>query len=142
MKKLLKSKTGSATVLFLGLTFALLSLTLLIMELGSTYERYDYAMDVLQRSCNSAVEANIMDEYRADRILRLDTTKAKRDVQKYIREDMPDGYTVSISKISCSTLNPSMTVSGKISFPTMFSQYGFGKVTYSFKVRATNYDLD
>lgn len=142
MKKLLKSKTGSATVLFLGLTFALLSLTLLIMELGSTYERYDHAMDVLQRSCNSAVEANIIDEYRADRILRLDTTKAKRDVQKYIREDMPDGYTVSISTISCSMLNPSMTVSGKISFPTMFSQYGFGKVTYSFKVRATNYDLD
>ena len=142
MKKLLKSKTGSASILFLGLTFALLSLTLLIMELGSTYERYDYAMDVLQRSCNSAVEANIMDEYRADRILLLDTAKAKKDVQRFIREDMPDDYKVSISTITCSLLKPTMTVRGKISFPTMFSQYGFGKVTYSFKVRATNYDLD
>ena len=142
MKKLLKSKTGSATVLFLGLTFALLSLTLLIMELGSTYERYDYAMDVLQRSCNSAVEANIIDAYRADRILLLDTVSAKKDVQRFIREDMPESYTVSISTITCPLLTPSMTVRGKISFPTMFSQYGFGKVTYSFKVRATNYDLD
>ena len=39
--------------------------------MGSTYENYDYCMDVLQRSCNSAVEANIDDTYRADKVLIL-----------------------------------------------------------------------
>ena len=55
MRKLLKDKTGSVPVLTFGFVFVLLILTFLTIEMGSTYENYDYCMDVLQRSCNSAV---------------------------------------------------------------------------------------
>ena len=71
MRKLLKDKTGSVPVLTFGFVFVLLILTFLTVEMGSTYENYDYCMDVLQRSCNSAVEANIDDTYRADKVLIL-----------------------------------------------------------------------
>jgi hypothetical protein len=35
-----------------------------------------------------------------------------------------------------------LTATGTISFPTVFSQYGFCDLNFSFTVRATNYDLD
>ena len=73
MRKLLKDKTGSVPVLTFGFVFVLLILTFLTVEMGSTYENYDYCMDVLQRSCNSAVEANIDDTYRADKSTRAPT---------------------------------------------------------------------
>ena len=142
MKKFLRDKRGSTTVLFGGILFALLSLTLLIMELGSTYEQYDYAMDVLQRSCNSAVERNIMDEYRADKVLLLDCGGAEDDFFMFVQQDMPEKYVLTFESVSCTSSPPSMTAVGKITFPTVFSQYGFSGVTYSFKTRATNYDLD
>ena len=139
---LIKDRRGGMTILFLGIVFVLLSLTFLILELGSTYERYDYAMDVLQRACNSAVERNIRDEYRADKILLLDCDGAETDFRSYARLDLPDRYRLEIESVSCTDSPPGMTAIGKITFSTMFSQYGFRDVTYSFKVRATNYDLD
>ncbi len=49
------------------------------MEMGATYENYYDAETILQRSCNSAVEGNMLDAYRADNILRLDVSAAKAD---------------------------------------------------------------
>ena len=63
MRTLLKDKSGSVPILSFGFIFLLLVMTFLTVEMGSTYENYDYCMDVLQRSCNSAVEANIDDTY-------------------------------------------------------------------------------
>ena len=35
-----------------------------------------------------------------------------------------------------------MTVIGTVTFNTIFAQYGWDDLTFSFKVRATNYDLE
>jgi Flp pilus assembly protein TadG len=142
MKQLLKSKHGSVSLMFFGIALALLLLSFLIIEVGGAYESYDYAMDVLQRSCNSAVEGNIMDEYRADGILRLDTEKAKEDFSRFVSSDLPSRYSISAYNISATDAPPSMTVTGVIRFPTLLSQFGFEELSFSFKVRATNYDLN
>ncbi len=55
MKKLLKDRTGSASIMFFGFLFVLLLMTFLIIEMGATMENHDYAVSVLQRACNSAV---------------------------------------------------------------------------------------
>ena len=141
MRKLIKSKDGSATILFFGITLALLFSAFLIIEMGSTYESYDYAMDVLQRSCNSAVEKNIRDEYRADGILKMNATKARSDFRAFVASDMPARYTVTIDSITCRETPPSMVVIGKVRFPTVLALHGFETRTFTFKVRATNYDL-
>ena len=49
MRELLKDKTGKVPILTFGFVFLLLMMTLLSIEMGSTYENYDYCMDVLQR---------------------------------------------------------------------------------------------
>jgi hypothetical protein len=71
MKRLLQDKAGSIPVIFIGLVFFILSIAFLIMEMGAVYENYYDAETILQRSCNSAVEKNMLDAYRADNILRL-----------------------------------------------------------------------
>lgn len=141
MRKL-KCHRGSASILFIGITFALLCLTFLLLELGSVMERYDYALDVLQRSVNSAVEKNMLDEYRSDRILKMDPAEAEKDFRTFAAADMPDGYEVHIQSVSAKASSPEMEARGTLTIPTLFSQYGIREKTYSFTVRATNYDLD
>jgi len=141
MRKLIKGREGSAAILFFGITLALLFSAFLIIEMGSTYESYDYAMDILQRSCNSAVERNIRDEYRADGILKMNTSSADADFRAYVAADMPSRYTVTIDSVSCRETPPSMEVIGSVRFPTVLALHGFETRTFTFKVRATNYDL-
>jgi hypothetical protein len=57
--------------------FFLLLIAILIMETGAAYQNYYNAETILQRCCNSAVERNILDSYRADHILFLDV-RARR----------------------------------------------------------------
>ena len=142
MKDLLKDKAGSLSILSIGFVFVLLSLTFLTVEMGGTYENYDYCMDVLQRSCNSAVEANIDDTYRADKVLILDTAGAEADFLSFVSADLSPRYQTTIDSIDCTASPPSMTVTGAVTFDTIFGQYGWDDLTFSFKVRATNYDLD
>lgn len=142
MKRLLKERKGSVTLLWFGLVFALLLTTLLIIEMGATMENYGYAESVLQRACNSAVEANIIDAYRADHILKMDTVGAAADFRAFVRNDLPAKYALKITDIRCTDSPPSMTVTGTISFDTLFSQYGFDRITHTLKVVSTNYDLD
>ena len=137
----LKSRKGSASVLFIGVTFAFLCFTFLLLELGSATERYDSVTDVILRSCNSAVEKNILDEYRADRILKMDCDGAKTDFHAFLRNDLPAQYSVTVRDIRCTETPPGMTVTGTITLPTLFAPYG-KQNTFDFTVRATNYDLD
>ena len=141
MKKLIHDTTGSISILSIGFIFLLLLLTFLVVEMGSTYENYDYCMDVLQRSCNSAVECNIDDSYRADKILLLNTDGARSDFLHFVASDLSDRYRVSISSIQCSTMPPSMTVKGTATFSTLFEQFGWDDLNVPFTIRATNYDL-
>ena len=141
MRELLRSRKGSASILFFGLVFLLLLLVFLTIEMGSTYENYDYCMDVLQRSCNSAVEANIIDAYRADRLLVMDTAGAEEDFYRFVSNDLIDRYSLAVDSVTCTASPPSMTVTGRVTFSTIFVQYGWDDLTFTFKVRATNYDL-
>ena len=142
MRRMLKDTSGSVSILSIGFIFLLLLLTFLVIEMGSTYENYDYCMDVLQRSCNSAVECNIDDSYRADRVLLLNTAGAQADFYRFVSSDLSRRYRVSVSSITCTSMPPSMTVSGTVTFDTIFEQAGWDDLTVPFKVRATNYDLD
>lgn len=142
MKKLMKDKRGGIPIFVIGWILMLLLMTFLVMEMGGAFENYDYAVDVLQRACNSAVERNIIDRYRADRVLVMDADGAKADFTAYVSNDLPRRYSVTINSISCTEKPPSMTVTGKITFQTMFSQYGFDDLSFGFEARSTNYDLD
>jgi len=142
MRRKLKERKGSISLVYFGMVFLLLMTTFLIIEMGSTLENYSYAESVLQRACNSAVEKNIIDAYRADHILRMDTSGAARDFRSYAANDLPAKYQFTIQSINCSADPPAMEVIGTIRFDTVFSQYGFGSITHSVKVVSTNYALD
>ena len=142
MKKLLRDTSGGVPIIFIGLLFFLLLTATMIMELGAAYENYYDAETILQRCCNSAVEKNISDAYRADHILYMDVTEAVRDLMSFIRTDMPEKYKVVINSAEGSATPPSLTVSGTVRFSTLFAQYGFDDISFDFKVRATNYGLE
>ena len=142
MKNLVHDKRGSVPILTFGFVFVLLVMTFLTIEMGSTFENYDYCMDVRQRSCNSAVEANIDDAYRADNVLILNTAEAEADFHSFCANDLSSRYSLVVESITCAETPPSMTVIGKVTFDTIFSQFEWDDVTFSFKVRATNYDLN
>ncbi len=82
-----------------------------------------------------------MDDYRADGILLLDTQGADEDFRSYVQDDLPSKYQVVISSVNCTASPPSMSATGTITFPTVFSQYGFEEMTVSFTVKSTNYAL-
>ncbi len=139
MKRLLKDKAGGIPVIFIGLVFFLLLIAFLIMEMGATYENYYDAETILQRSCNSAVEKNMLDAYRADNILRLDVSGATADFFSFLSSDMPDKYTVTVNSITGSATPPALTVTGMVTFSTLFGQYSFDDLSFNFTVQSTNY---
>jgi Flp pilus assembly protein TadG len=139
MRKLLKDRNGGVPIIFIGLVFFLLVTTILIMEMGSAYENYYDAETILQRCCNSAVEGNMSDAYRADHILYLDVAGATTDFRSYLSSDMPDKYTLIVSTITGTATPPNLTVTGTVTFSTLFQQYGFDDITFDFTVEATNY---
>lgn len=142
MRKFLKNRTGSIPVFFIGLVFFLLLITFLIMEMGAAYENSYDAETILQRCCNSAVEKNISDVFRADRILYLDVPGAKADFNSYLDSDLPDKYTVTVGAITGTATPPNLTVTGTVTFSTLFGQYDFDDITFNFKVSATNYRVE
>ncbi len=141
MRKLWSDKSGSVPVISVGFILVLFLMTFLAIEMGGTYENYDYCMDVLQRSCNSAVEANIDDTYRADKVLILNTEEAEEAFYAFVENDLSDRYEVSFTSVTCTEMPPSMEVIGQVRFNTIFAQYDWDDLTFDFKVRATNYDL-
>lgn len=142
MKNLLSDKRGSLPMLVVVYVLVLLLVGFLVLEMGATYENYDHCIDILQRSCNSAVEANIDNAYRADGILKLNVEGAKTSFRSYAANDLSDRYTMTITSINCTSTPPSMTVIGTITFSTLFEQYDWDDLTFDYKVRATNYDLN
>ena len=141
-KKLFSDRRGSISITFIGLVFFLIVLTFFIMEMGAAYENYYDAETILQRACNSAVEANMLDEYRADNILRIDMDGAKADFCGYLESDMPGKYTVTITSLEAVATPPNLTATGTVTFSTVFAQFAFDDVTFEFKVSATNYKVE
>ena len=139
VKKLLKDRTGGISIIFIGLVLFLLLISFLIMEIGAAYENYYDAETILQRCCNSSVEKNMSDAYRADNILYLDVPVAIDDFENYLASDMPDKYTVTVYSITGSATPPTLSVTGTITFSTLFKQYDFDDITFKFTVQATNY---
>lgn len=141
MRKLLRDRKGALSVLLIGLLFCLLLLTFLAAETGSVYYRYSQTEDILQRAANSAVESNIQDRYRSDRELRLDTASAQRDFRTYAMNDLPEDCSLNIRSLRADMSPPALTVTGTVTFRTVFSLYGFRDVTCPFRVRSRNFDL-
>ncbi len=141
MTSLLKDKRGSMPILFLGLVFVMLLMTMLIIEMGGAYQNYFVAESVLQRSANSAVEKNLDDSYKADHILKLKTVQAKTDFEAFATSDLDQKYHLTIDSITAEETPPTLTATGTISFPTVFSKYGFRDVTFRFEVQAQNVRL-
>lgn len=127
--------------MIIGLVFVMLLMTMLIMELGGAYQNYYAAESALQRSANAALEKNMDDSYRADGILKLKTDEAKADFTQLASEDLDGKYTLYINSLSATEEPPSLTVTGTITFPTIFSKYGFEDLTFSFKVSAKNFEV-
>ncbi len=142
MRRLLRGRTGSASLLFFGLLFLLLLLCILIVELGGIMENYDYAISVLQRSVNNAVEVQMVQGFRADRILRLNVDAARATFAAFAAADLPDRYRLTILSSSGTISPPSLSATGTLTFPTLFSMFGFHDVTVRFTVRAANFALD
>lgn len=139
--KLWKDRKGSMSILLIGFLLLLLLLVFLVMEYGAAYFHYEQAEDILQRAVNSAVESSIRDEYRADKILLMDLEKASASFRNYVNTDFPKRYKVRISSMYMTNSPPTMKVTGTVTIPTLFSQYGFGDITFQFSVQAQNYDL-
>ena len=141
---LLRERRGDITTSFAFGAFLIILVALLGMEYAAAMEKHDYALDLLQRAVNTAVEYNIRDEYRADRILMLDTAAAENTVRRYIDSDVigHGRCTVCVDSVTAYETPPSLTVTGTGSFPTLLSKFGVGDVSFSFTVTSTNYDLD
>lgn len=139
MKKLWKGRTGSASIIFIGLVFCLLLISMLVMEIGAVYENYYDAGTILQRCCNSAVEKNMSDAYRADNILYLDVKGATADFNRYLSSDLPDKYTLTVKSVTGTATPPALTVTGTVTFSTLFHQYDFDDITFDFTVKSTNF---
>ena len=142
MRRLFKSRAGSATILFFGLFFALMLFTFVVLEMGGTMEHYDRAQAVLQRAVNSAVEANMDEAYRADRVLRLKVDAAKASFAAFAAEDMPEGYRFVIQSVTGMADPPVLTATGTVTFPALFSPVGDREVTVGFTVKARNFAVD
>lgn len=142
MKKALKDKAGGIPIIFIGLVFVLLLMAFLIMEMGAAYENYYDAETILQRCCNSAVEKNIVDEYRADHILYLDVSGAKNDFYSFLESDMPEKLTVAVGNITGTATPPNLIVRGTVTFSTLFTQYGFDDISFDFVIEASNYRIE
>jgi hypothetical protein len=52
---------------------------------------------------------------------------------------MPDKYTVKIKSITGTATPPTLTVTGTVTFSTLFQEYGFDDVSFDFTVKSTNY---
>ncbi len=139
MKKLWRNRTGSISILFFGFLFFLLLVSIMIMEMGAVYQNYYDAETILQRCCNSAVEGNMSDAYRADHILYLDVQGATADFNSYLNSDMPEEYTFTVKSITGTATPPSLAVTGTVKFSTLFEQYGFDDVSFDFTVKSSNY---
>ncbi|MEA4894657.1 MAG: hypothetical protein VB064_05290 [Oscillospiraceae bacterium] len=142
MKRLLNDRTGNVSIIFIGLVFFLLILSFFVMEMGAVYENYYDAETILLRCCNSAVEKNMLDAYRADNIQYLDESAATADFNSYLASDMPNKYTVKVTSITGTETPPTLTVTGTVTFSTLFHQYGFDDVTFNFTVQSTNYRIE
>ena len=152
--KILKDKTGGPTLYVCGMIFVLTALITLVIEVGGLLERHDYVLSIVQRSCNSAVEKNIMDKYRSDRILLLDKAGAEASFKQYITEfnnQTENKYGVTVVSVTAvsdteenaisngyTTIAPGITVKGNMKIPSMFGAYS---LTVGYTAFATNYSI-
>jgi len=64
---------------------------------------------------------------------------ATADFNTYLSSDMPEEYTFTVKSITGTATPPSLTVTGTVTFSTLFQQYSFDDVSFNFSVKSTNY---
>lgn len=142
-KHLWKDCRGTAVeIMLFGLIFLLMLLVMLAMELGGVYQRYYNVDTILQRACNSALEANLVDDMRADHILYLDTVGAESDFRSYVAADFSSDYTVVITDFDATEKPPAIIATCSVTMPSLFAQSFMPEITFDYEVHTTNYELD
>lgn len=142
MKKLFKSKRGAMPILFIGLVFLMLMMTMLVMEIGATYNSYYKAQSVLQRACNEAVQIATLDRYRADGMSAMSQQFFYLVFHNEVQNNMPQGFAWSSKSIQLSNSPATAKIEGTVTIPTLFSKYGFSDVTFHCKVSTENRRLE
>lgn len=145
---------GSMTLIGLGLVLVLLLFSLFVINLGTLYIQNKNVQSKIQRAANSAVEYAMLDDYRADGILRLDLDIAEDSFSSFIEEDLglnssgvyyKNGekiYQVEIDDLDISETPPEITVTGTIELTTPYSLFDREWiVTYEFNITSKNVSL-
>lgn len=111
------------------------------MEIGGCYNNYYNANTIIQRAINNAVEYAMDDAYRADYVSKVKTATMLTTFEQNLADGMPDGWDYDLD-VTGTDEPPYINVTGTVTFPTLFSQYGFDDVTFDIDILVQNVRLD
>lgn len=149
-----KGDEGNLTIISVVIIFAIVCVFGILMNVASLYITYTAIESKIQRSVNSAVEYSIMDSYRADGELRMDTVTATAKLQEYLASDLDidssgvhykDGqevFHVVFSDTEITASPPDITVKGTVVYQTPLSIFGQRfSATYDFDISSHTVDI-
>lgn len=150
---ILKRREGDTVFFIYIIVFVILTLSAIIIEyyrLETLYQKVEYE---LQRGVNMAVEYAIMDDYRRDEDLKMDTRIAEKALYEYLSSSMKldrnlnlnkDGnslYQLRIRNLSTAESPPGMKLEGTIRTHSIFN-FLTGEIRLPFKISSTNTRVD
>lgn len=156
LKWLRKGEAGTGSgIMTLGIIFLVLVFFAVIMEIGNIYLTYSGVESKIQRAANTTVEYSMMDNYRADGILRLDVTLAQATLKNYLRTDLgidasgvhraADGsqqYKITFSTTEITQAPPAIKLVGDLQFNTIFALFTeAGTLSFHFEITSRNYTI-
>lgn len=84
--KKLKEKGGASVIVFIGILFALIALSLVFLEYFRVTGLYESITEELERSGNIAVEYAMIDDARGYHISTIDIGEAEKQFDAYFRD--------------------------------------------------------
>lgn len=149
----LKSQKGDVLFFIFIIIFVILTLSAIIIEyfrLETMYQKVEYQ---LQRGVNTAVEYAILDEYRQDFTLKMDTAAAQQELYDYFSQSMEldremnkyDGgkllYQLRLRNVSAAESPPRLTIEGWIRTRSIFN-FLTGEIRLPFTISSSNTRTD
>lgn len=146
---ILQNRKGDTFVFILILVFFILTLSAILIEyfrMESMYQQVEY---VLQRGVNASVEYAMLDEYRRDGYVRMDTALAEDTLYTYLHESMKLdtelnkyageqlAYQLEIESINATENPPRLTLKGALKTRSIFS-FLAGEVRLPFNISSVN----
>ncbi len=135
LKRLLKDRTGSVSIFYIGMLFLLFSLSFVVLEIGGIMNTIDTIESGMQQAATMAVEGTLLDAYMADGILQIDPIQARADIDLYISECLTsDNFSVEGYEIITTANPPRIEIRGEAKINLFFKQYGFDDITIKYQV--------